>query len=84
MDSAFLDLAAGGWLIPSGLHAHSVWAVDASRRSEIDDLWTTITEEERRAVQGAAQRVVAVSVAWSKKLRTGVESSSSTSRSSTP
>ena len=84
VDSAFLDLAAGGWLIPSGLHAHSVWAVDASRRSEIDDLWTPLTEEERRAVQGAAQRVVAVSVAWSKKLRTGVESSSSTSRSSTP
>lgn len=84
VDGAFLDLAAGGWLIPSGVSAKSVWAVDVDRRSEIDDLWTTITEDERRAVQRAAQRVVAVSVAWSKKLRTGAESNSSTSRSSTP
>jgi hypothetical protein len=87
-DSVFqlllLDLAASGWLIPSGVHEHSVWAVDASRRSEIDDLWTSITEDEQRAVQRAAQRVVAVSVAWSKKLRTGMESRSSASRSSRP
>lgn len=77
----FLELVAAGWLVPTGAQTNSTWEVDDSRRGDVDDLWTTISEAERRAVQRAAQRTAAVSVAWSKKARATVESSTSTSRS---
>ena len=83
-DAVFFDLTLNGWLIPHGVHVQATWEVDASRRDEIDRTWETLTEPERRAVQKAAQRTIAVSVAWSKKLRTGTESNTSTSRSSRP
>jgi hypothetical protein len=83
-DAVFLELATGGWLVPCGLHAESTWEVEASRRNEIDGLWSTLTPLERQAIQRAAQGTIALSVAWSKKLRTRGESSSSTSRSSRP
>lgn len=83
-DAVFFDLTLNGWLIPRGVHGDASWEVDASRRREIDVLWALLSESERRAVQKAAQRTMAVSVAWSKKLRTGGESRTSTSRSSRP
>jgi hypothetical protein len=83
-DAVFFDLTLNGWLIPFGVHAQATWEVDSSRRGEIDGLWASLTEPERRAVQKAAQRTIAVAVAWSKKLRTGTESRISTSRSSKP
>lgn len=83
-DAVFFDLTLSGWLIPRGVHAGATWEVDKSRRGEIDGLWEAFTEPERRAIQTAAQRTIAVSVAWSNKLRTRGESNTSTSRSSTP
>lgn len=83
-DDVFFDLTLNGWLIPRGTNADASWEVDASRRGEIDSLWAALTESEQRAVEKAAQRTIAVSVAWSKKVRTGGESRASTSRSSRP
>jgi hypothetical protein len=83
-DDVFLDLAAGGWLAPSGLYADATWTVQNDRRDDIVGLWSALTKEEQNAIQRAAQRTVAVSVAWSKKARTGSEPRSSTSRSSMP
>lgn len=83
-DAVFFDLTLNGWLVPCGARADATWEVDTGRRHEIDGLWASLTEPERRAVQKAAQRTMAVSVAWSKKLRTGGESRTSTSTSSGP
>ena len=83
-DAVFFDLTLNGWLIPRGAHAAATWVIDTSRRGEIDGLWAALTEPERRGIQTAAQRTIAVSVAWSNKLRTRGESRTSTSRSSKP
>lgn len=83
-DAVFFDLTLNGWLVPRSVHADATWEVDPGRRGEIDGLWASLAEPERRAVQKAAQRTMAVSVAWSKKLRTGGESRTATSRSSRP
>lgn len=83
-DAVFYDLTLNGWLIPRGVHSQATWEIDTSRRDEIDGLWAALTESERRAVRGAAQRTIALSVAWSNKARTGSESRTSTSRSAKP
>ncbi|CAM4355914.1 hypothetical protein MB901379_00017 [Mycobacterium basiliense] len=83
-EDVFLDLAQGGWLVPDGIGSTATWMIDASRRVQVDELWSTLSQDEARAVQVAAQRVIAVSVAWSNKRRTGVQSKTPTSKSSTP
>lgn len=84
VDAVFYDLALNGWLIPRGVRSQATWEIDASRRDEIDELWAAFTDSERRAVERAAQRTMALSVAWSNKLRARDESRASTSRSSKP
>lgn len=83
-DAVFFDLALNGWLIPLGVHGEATWEIDISRHGEIQSLWASLTEPEQRGIEKAVQRTLAVSVAWSKKLRARSESSSPTSRSSTP
>jgi hypothetical protein len=84
VEAVFADLAQGGWLVPKGVGTTATWTIDTSRRVQVDELWSTLTQDEARAVQRATQRAIAVSVAWSNKRRVGIESNASTSRSSTP
>lgn len=83
-DAVFYDLMLNGWLIPRGVRSQATWEIDSSRRDEIDGLCAALTDLERRAVERAAQRTMALSVAWSNKLRARDESRTSTSRSSKP
>ncbi len=83
-DAVFYDLTLNGWLIPRGVHSEATWEIDTGRQDEIDGLWAALTDLERRAVERAAQRTMALSVAWSNKLRARDESRTSTSRSSKP
>lgn len=80
-DAVFDDLTLNGWLVPRGVSPQATWEIDRSRRDEIDGLSAALTESERRAVERAAQRTMALSVAWSNKLRARDESRASTSRS---
>lgn len=83
-DGVFVDLSVSGWLIPHGVRAGATWEVNETRRAEIETLWSTLTDPEKQSVLAAAHRTMAVSVAWSKRLRTRGVSSTSTSTSSTP
>lgn len=83
-DAVFDDLTLNGWLIPRGVSSQATWEIDSSRMDEIDGLWAALTESERRAVERAAQRTMALSVAWSNRLRARDESRASTSRSAKP
>lgn len=83
-ESAFFDLVHTGWLVAEGTAAQAAWGLGVSRSEQVDQLWQTLSETEARAVRVAAQRTMAISVAWSKKRRVGVDSSTSTSKSAAP
>lgn len=83
-DAAFSDLVHTGWLVAEGIAAEAAWTLDVDRAEQVDQLWRTLSEAEARAVRAAAQRTMAISVAWSKKRRAGVDSSTSTSKSAAP
>jgi len=84
VEAVFVDLAQCGWLNVEGVGAESRWRLNESRTSQVSQLWQSLNDNEARAVRTAAQRTIAISVAWSKKRRVTVESKASTSTSVTP
>lgn len=75
------ELLDAGFLEPRGIGDQAIWAIVPNRAGEVSQLWSALAPREKSAFHMAAQRTLAMSVAWSNRRRASLESRRSTSRS---
>ncbi len=63
------QLIAAALIKPHGAFEEAVWVIAEPGRNAADELWGEVATDEAEAVRSAAQRAMAIVVAWSKTAR---------------
>lgn len=75
------ELLDSGFLEPAGVGDEAVWLVSPDRAAQVQSIWGALRVDERAAIRTAAQRALAMSVAWSNTRLVAAESRRDTATS---